>query len=222
MLPYTSVLSGGRIPLANALPISELAKGEDQFGNKKSRLETIIGALPYYLMPTGYNQLYKKTFNGLMMFREGQAEGYGSYTKSGNLRFSLEKTPFNVIQAGVAGQWASNAAQEYINSLDAPSANEALKGTKGNVTEYNGETYRKSADGKWTKDTTGRYLSEDSVDFYNAKSKAQKKAEAENATEEEILQSKYLNSMGYQISELQKEYKETDGDKSGLESEIAS
>ena len=220
MLPYTSVLSGGRIPLANALPISELAKGEDQFGNKKSRLETIIGALPYYLMPTGYNQLYKKTFNGLMMFREGQAEGYGSYTKSGNLRFSLEKTPFNVIQAGVAGQWASNAAQEYINSLDAPSANEALKGTKGNVTEYNGETYRKSADGKWTKDTTGRYLSEDSVDFYNAKSKAQKKAEAENATEEEILQSKYLNSMGYQISELQKEYKETDGDKSGLESEI--
>lgn len=117
-LPYTSTFTGGRIPIANALPITELIKGVDQYGNEKSRLETLGEAAPYYILPGGYGQ-YKKTKAGLNMFSDEHPIS-GSYTDKGNLRFPVEDTPANRVQAAVFGQYASENAREYFDNEYAP------------------------------------------------------------------------------------------------------
>jgi hypothetical protein len=117
-LPYTSTLTGGRIPIASALPITEFIKGEDQYGNEKSRWDTIKEAAPYYLLPGGYGQI-KKTKQGLQMFDEDLPIA-GSYTDSGNLRFPVEDTIQNRVQAGLFGQWASANARDYFDNERKP------------------------------------------------------------------------------------------------------
>ena len=117
-LPYFSALSGGRIPIGSALPIEQLVQGTDNYGNDKPRLETLGEALPYYAMPTGYNQI-KKTVSGLKMFDKDLPIS-GSYTDSGNLRFPVEATPKNIAQAAVFGQWANENAGEYFDGEHAP------------------------------------------------------------------------------------------------------
>ena len=117
-LPYTSTLTGGRIPISSALPINELINGKDQYGNEKSRGKTLADAVPYYLLPTGFGQI-KKTAKGLKMFGKDLPIA-GSYTDSGNLRFPVEKTPGNVLQAAVFGQYANKNAQSYFDEGYAP------------------------------------------------------------------------------------------------------
>ena len=117
-LPYTSTLTGGRIPISSALPIKEVLTGKDQYGNEKSRVDTLLEAAPYYVLPTGYGQI-KKTQQGLSMFDDDLPIS-GSYTDSGNLRFPVEDTLENRIQAGVFGQWASDNARDYFDNDWAP------------------------------------------------------------------------------------------------------
>ena len=114
-MPYSSVLTGtGRIPIASALPIGQFIKGEDKYGNEKSRWETLAETAPYYLLPGGYGQI-KKTTQGLGMFDEDLPIA-GSYTNSGNLRFPVEDTLVNRAQAAVFGQYASSNAREYFDN----------------------------------------------------------------------------------------------------------
>jgi hypothetical protein len=117
-LPYTSTLTGGRIPIASALPVTEFIKGEDQYGNEKNRWETLGEAAPYYLLPGGYGQL-KKTKAGLEMF-EDDLPIAGSYTDSGGLRFPVEDTTGNKVQAALFGQWASENARDYFDNERKP------------------------------------------------------------------------------------------------------
>lgn len=118
-LPYTSLLTdGGRIPAGSALPIKQLVTGIDKYGNEKSRLETALEAAPYYLLPGGYSQI-KKTVSGLGMFSDEHPVS-GSYTDSGNLRFPVEKTFGNVLQAGLFGQYASENARDYFDNERSP------------------------------------------------------------------------------------------------------
>lgn len=117
-LPYTSVLTGGRIPIANALPVTELIKGTDSYGNEKSRWETLGEAAPYYILPGGYGQI-KKTAAGWNMFSDDHPVT-GSYTDSGSLRFPVEDTPLNRVQAAIFGQYASKNAREYFDNGYAP------------------------------------------------------------------------------------------------------
>ena len=117
-LPYTSVLTGGRIPIASALPVEQLITGKDQYGNEKSRWETLKETVPYYVMPGGYGQL-KKTTQGLSMFSDEHPVA-GSYTDSGNLRFPVAPTAANIAQAAVFGQYASKNAREYFDNDYAP------------------------------------------------------------------------------------------------------
>lgn len=113
-LPYTSTFTGGRIPISSALPVEQFVTGKDDYGNEKSRWETIGEALPYYVLPAGYGQI-KKTSQGLSMFDDDLPIA-GSYTDSGNLRFTVEDTLPNRIQAGVFGQWASDNARDYFDN----------------------------------------------------------------------------------------------------------
>ena len=117
-LPYTSTFTGGRIPISSALPVKQFITGKDSYGNEKSRWETIKETAPYYLAPTGYGQ-WKKTKAGLEMFNEEHPIA-GSYTKSGTLRFPVEDTPLNRLQAGIFGQYASENARDYFDNERKP------------------------------------------------------------------------------------------------------
>ena len=114
-MPYASVLmDGGRIPISSALPIGEFIKGEDQYGNEKSRWKIAGEAAPYYFLPGGYGQI-KKTAAGLGMFSDEHPIA-GSYTNSGNLRFPVEDTTANRVQAAIFGQYASSNARDYFDN----------------------------------------------------------------------------------------------------------
>lgn len=118
-LPYASTfLDGGRIPISAALPIEEFVKGQDEWGNEKSRWETLGEIAPYYLLPGGYGQI-KKTVQGLNMFSDDHPVA-GSYTDSGNLRFPVEDTIGNRIRAGIFGQYANDNARYYFDNDLAP------------------------------------------------------------------------------------------------------
>jgi len=117
-LPYTSTLTGGRVPISSALPVEQFITGKDDYGNEKSRWDTIKETAPYYLMPTGYGQL-KKTKQGLEMFSEEHPVA-GSYTNSGNLRFPIEDTPANRVRSAVFGQYASDNARDYFDNERQP------------------------------------------------------------------------------------------------------
>ena len=118
-LPYTGLITeNGRIPIGSAMPIKQLISGTDKYGNEKSRWDTFAEALPYYVLPGGYGQI-KKTTQGLGMFSEDHPVS-GSYTDSGNLRFPVEKTFGNVLQAGVFGQYASENARDYFDNERSP------------------------------------------------------------------------------------------------------
>ena len=117
-LPYTSTFTGGRIPISSALPIEELVKGVDEWGNEKSRWETLGEIAPYYVLPGGYGQI-KKTVQGLDMFSKDHPIS-GSYTGKGDLRFPVEDTPANRVQAAIFGQWASENARDYFDNNRAP------------------------------------------------------------------------------------------------------
>lgn len=117
-LPYTSTFTGGRIPISSALPIKQLVTGEDQYGNEKSRWETIKETAPYYLLPSGYSQI-KKTVQGLGMFDDDLPVA-GSYTDSGNLRYPVEETFGNKLQAALFGQYANKNARDYFDNERAP------------------------------------------------------------------------------------------------------
>ena len=118
-LPYSSLfVDGGRIPMGDALPISQFIKGVDEYGNEKPRGETFMEALPYYLLPAGYGQM-KKTEKGLNMLDESLPVT-GSYTDSGNLRFPVEDTASNRLQAAIFGQWANENARDYFDNERQP------------------------------------------------------------------------------------------------------
>ena len=118
-LPYSSlILDGGRIPISGALPIGQLVTGENEYGQEVSRWKTAREALPYYLMPGGYGQ-FKKTVAGVKMFDDDLPVS-GSYTDKGALRFPVEKTPWNVAQAALFGQWASGNARDYFDNERKP------------------------------------------------------------------------------------------------------
>ena len=74
--------------------------------------------MPYYILPGGYGQI-KKTIKGLGMFYEEHPIS-GSYTDSGNLRFPVEKTFGNVLQAGLFGQYANKNARDYFDNERSP------------------------------------------------------------------------------------------------------
>ena len=117
-LPYTSTLTGGRIPISSALPLEQFITGKDDYGNEKSRWETITETAPYYLLPTGYGQI-KKTKQGLAMF-DDELPIAGSYTDSGNLRFSVEDTPANRLKSAIFGQYSSETARDYFDNERLP------------------------------------------------------------------------------------------------------
>lgn len=121
-IPFVGgLLGGGRIPISSALPYD--ASIPDAYAdvvdkNWKSVFAELSKPLYYGVMPMGGGQL-RKTVQGLSMFDKDLPTS-GSYTQSGNLRFPVEDTFLNKLQAGVFGQYASKNAREYFDRGQAP------------------------------------------------------------------------------------------------------
>lgn len=121
-IPFVGgLLGGGRIPISSALPYN--ASISDAYadvvdGDWKSVLDELSKPLYYGVLPMGGGQI-RKTVQGLSMFDDDLPVS-GSYTKSGNLRFPVEDTFLNRLQAGVFGQYASENAREYFDRGQAP------------------------------------------------------------------------------------------------------
>lgn len=184
-LPYASIITGGgRIPISSALPIKEFFKGEDQYGNEKSRWETLGEVAPYYLMPGGYGQV-KKTTQGLKMFSDDHPIA-GSYTDSGNLRYDVEDTVGSRIKAGIFGQYASENAQKYFNQEQRtlnPEQTEIFAGLNIPIEEY--WEYRDNL-----------------YEFYDVRDALKEAAYADGATDEDVLRYTYINNIYGDIYDL--------------------
>lgn len=122
-LPFVGGLfGGGRIPISSALPYSDdgLSGAIEDIseGNWKNIGKEMMNPILNVGLPVGGGQL-KKTYQGLSMFSD-EHPVTGSYTDSGNLRFPVEDTLGNRIQAGLFGQYASENAREYFDNDYAP------------------------------------------------------------------------------------------------------
>lgn len=119
-----SLMGGGRIPISSALPYSGEYEGLEAFltdvseGNDEKIWKEVFSSLSYLALPVGGGQI-KKTVEGLSMFSDEHPVA-GSYTDSGNLRFPVEDTFGNRLQAGLFGQYASQNARDYFDNGRSP------------------------------------------------------------------------------------------------------
>lgn len=121
-IPFASIFTGGRIPISEAFEgIStgfKYATGQtDEYGNKYTLSDVkddMIESAFYWLLPTGYGQA-KKTIKGASMY-SGKLPTAGSYTASGNLRFTADESAGGKAKALLFGQYSSKEAQNYIDS----------------------------------------------------------------------------------------------------------
>ena len=121
-LPMASIFTGGRIPIADAFSGLTTLKNKvtgktDEFGNEikwSDVADDFKESIGYWIMPTGYSQL-KKTTKGLSMY-DDKLPISGSYTKSGNLRFTADESAGGILKSALFGQYSSDEAQEYIDS----------------------------------------------------------------------------------------------------------
>lgn len=132
LIPFSGVLSGqnkiGDTPatkLAGAIG-GAVTNAPDKYGNVPSstghRIAPIFKAtVP--LIPAG-SQL-KKTIEGLNAYSGG-----GSFTPSGQQRFSVDQTPQQLALAALLGQYGTSGGQQYIQNLSSgtPSSSGSSRG----------------------------------------------------------------------------------------------
>lgn len=107
-LPFTSVLTGGRIPIAAGIPNPiSVVKGESTWGKEATKLA-------YLLPPFGGGQV-KKSIEGIMAYDKG-----ASIAPGGGVRFPIPKTMTNMLKTGLFGQWSTPEAQEYFREGRTP------------------------------------------------------------------------------------------------------
>lgn len=145
-LPFANILTGGgRIPTTEAFSglgtfAKKITGQSNSYGNEiewKDVGKDFAESLPYWFLPTGYGQ-GKKTAKGLSMYSSDKPVA-GSYTDSGNLRFTADESTWGKIKAGLFGQYSSDSANDYVNSgyktIDKKHIDE-LKKLEMNSTEY--------------------------------------------------------------------------------------
>lgn len=121
-MPFASIFNGGRIPVGEAFKggttlFKTVTNQTDSYGNKykwSNVKDDIIESSFYWLLPTGYGQI-RKSIKGAQMY-SGKLPTAGSYTKSGNLRFSADESTKGKIKAMLFGQYSSKEAQKYVES----------------------------------------------------------------------------------------------------------
>jgi hypothetical protein len=115
------LMGGGRVPISSAIPydgnVVDIVEGASKLlleGDTSDLTSEWLKPFWYVAMPMGGGQI-KKSIQGLSMFSDDHPVA-GSYTNSGNLRFPVEDTLLNRVQAGLFGQYASKNAREYFDN----------------------------------------------------------------------------------------------------------
>jgi hypothetical protein len=93
--------------------VSDVSEGDWEKVTKE-----MLSPLYYLAMPVGGGQI-KKTVEGLSMFSDDHPVA-GSYTDSGGLRFPVEDTFWNRVQAALFGQYANQNARDYFDNERSP------------------------------------------------------------------------------------------------------
>lgn len=102
-LPFTSITSGGRIPLGSALPnVAGILTGE-------ADLLKEVEKPFFYLLPVAGGGQIKKTLEGTQAYQKG-----ASLSPSGRVRFPIPQTLFNRIRTTLFGQGSTPEAQTYF------------------------------------------------------------------------------------------------------------
>ena len=149
-LPFASVFTGGRIPVSEAFKgLStgfKYATGQsDNYGNKYKLSDVgddLIESAFYWILPTGYGQA-RKTIKGISMYDKNLPTA-GSYTNSGNLRFTADESIGGKIKSALFGQYSSKEAQDYIDSgYNAISKNKIQEMKDLNMTSSEYRNYQK-------------------------------------------------------------------------------
>lgn len=149
-LPFASVFTGGRIPVSEAFKgLStgfKYATGQsDNYGNKYKLSDVgddLIESAFYWILPTGYGQA-RKTIKGISMYDKNLPTA-GSYTNSGNLRFTADESVGGKIKSALFGQYSSKEAQDYIDSGYKPISKNKLQEMKDlNMTSSEYRDYQK-------------------------------------------------------------------------------
>lgn len=166
-IPFANLFgSDGRMPIGEALePLNTtfdyITGGTDKYGNDIELSDvgkSFSESLPYLALPTGYGQA-KKTLKGLSMYDE-ELPIAGSYNNKGDLKFTADDSTWGKIQAGLFGQYASDGAQEYIDSgfsnISSKNLNE-LQELGMDSTEY--RKYKKGLSAAKTKADKYEYIS---------------------------------------------------------------
>ena len=118
------LLGGGRVPIQSALPyngsLMDMLEGVGKIaeGDWSDLTSEWLKPVYYGVLPMGGGQI-KKTAQGLAMFDEDLPIA-GSYTNSGNLRFTVEDNIPNRVQAALFGQYASKNARQYFDENRTP------------------------------------------------------------------------------------------------------
>jgi hypothetical protein len=165
-LPFVGgLLGGGRVPISSALPydgnLLDFIEGTGNAiagENVEEYTKEWLNPLTYLLSPMAGGQI-KKTIQGLSMFDE-DLPVTGSYTNSGKLRFPVEDTLQNRIQAALFGEWSSENAREYFDKGYSALNEDQIK-------EYSesGLTIEEYRDSKNTAKTFGKVFSNGAKEY---------------------------------------------------------
>lgn len=106
-LPFSSILTGGRIPVGSVLP-NPLAILQGDSTVQREIAKPLFGLLP----PTGGSQV-RKAIKGVQAYNRGYSE-----TESGNYRFAIEQNLPNFLRSLFFGEYSTPEAREYFKERD--------------------------------------------------------------------------------------------------------
>ena len=213
-LPMASIFTGGRIPIQEAFKgattgFKYLTGQTNEYGQKYTAADVFddsLESLAYLLMPTGYGQLRKSYKGTVDMDYDVNLNPFkgdigitkrpvrGSYTDSGNLRFTADNSIEGRIKNFLFGQYASDEAQSYVNSgyktID-KSKLEELEDLDMTSSEY--RKYRKGLSEAGTK-------REDKIEYIDSLDApiSQKNIMASNVLKRDVDMSEYDNYSSYE------------------------
>ena len=181
------LMGGGRVPISSALPydgnVMDIMEGAGKLfleGDTSDLTSEWLKPVYYVASPVGGGQI-KKTVEGLSMFSNDHPIA-GSYTKSGDLRFPVDDTLGSRVKAGLFGQWSSKNARHYFDNDIAP------------------------LDEKRVQEYTDLGLSyEEYWAYRDDMSAISKRAEEDGASKEDVVKSKYIDSVNSELSAIQAE-----------------
>lgn len=163
-----------------------MIKGDDPKQYRDRFLRELSKPAYYIASPIGGGQI-QKTVKGLGMFRTSEDRPLaGSYTDTGSLRYPVEATPKNVLQAGIFGPYASKNARQFFDE-----ERKALNPEQVKVFQALGVPIQ----AYWQ-------FQDDLADFYDIKDQMEAAAEKTDATDKDAIKNSYINSFSTELKEL--------------------